>query len=116
MIKVIKRGDIWWANLPEPTGSSPGYPRPVLVVQSDRFNDSAINTIVIAVVTKNTKLAQSEGNVLVAARQSNLPHDSVINVSQLFTIDESTLTDFISTLSHKKMAQVDNGLKKVLGL
>ena len=88
---MIKRGDIWWSGLPGPTGSGPGYPRPVLVVQSDRFNQSAINTLVIAVITKNIKLAQSEGNVFMTKAQSGLPHDSVINVSQLFTIDESTL-------------------------
>jgi mRNA interferase MazF len=113
---VTKRGDIWWAALPEPTGSGPGYPRPVLIVQSDRFNVSAINTVVIAIITRNTKLADSEGNVLITATQSNLPHDSVVNVSQLFTIDESTLSEFVTTLSGKKMSQIDNGLRKVLGL
>ena len=113
---VVKRGDIWWASLPEPTGSGPGYRRPVLVIQSDRFNASAINTVVIAIITKNTKLVESEGNVLITAQQSNLPQDSVVNISQLFTIDESTLRDFVTTLSGKKMTQIDNGLRKVLAL
>lgn len=113
---VIRRGDIWWSTLPEPVGSSPGYARPVLVVQSNRFNESAINTVVIAVISKNTGLLGSEGNVLLKKTQSGLPHDSVINVSQLFTIDEMTLRDHVGTLSEKKMMQVDNGLKKVLGL
>lgn len=113
---VIQRGDIWWSNLPEPVGSSPGYPRPVLVVQSDRFNRSAINTVVIAIISKNTRLAESEGNVLLTKEQTDLPHDSVVNVSQLFTTDEVMLRDHVSTISDKKMEQVDNGLRKVLGL
>lgn len=113
---VINRGDIWWSSLPEPVGSSPGYPRPVLVIQSDRFNKSELNTVVIAVISKNTRLAEADGNVLLTKSQSDLPHESVVNVSQLFTIDEITLRDHVSTLSEKKMQQVDNGLKKVLGL
>jgi mRNA interferase MazF len=112
----VKRGDIWWASLPEPTGLGPGYPRPVLIIQSDRFNASAINTVVIAIITKNTKLVESEGNVLITTAQSNLPQDSVVNVSQLFTLDESTLRDFVTTLSSKKMTQIDNGLRKVLAI
>lgn len=113
---VIQRGDIWWGNLPEPVGSSPGYPHPVLVIQSDRFNLSAINTVVIAVISKNLRLARSEGNVLLTKRQSGLPHDSVVNVSQLFTVDEIVLRDRVGSITDKKMAQVDNGLRKVLGL
>ena len=113
---VVERGEIWWANLPEPVGSSPGFPRPVLIVQSDRFNRSQINTVVIAIVSTNLKLADSEGNVLLTARQTNLPKDSVVNVSQLFTIDESLLRDFVSALPAKKMEQVDRGLRLVLSL
>ena len=113
---VIRRGDIWWSNLPEPVGSSPGYPRPVLVVQSNKFNESELNTVVIAVITKSTWLAEADGNVLLTRDQSDLPHESVVNVSQLFTVDEIILRDHVSTLSEKKMQQVDDGLKKVLGL
>lgn len=113
---VIQRGDIWWSNLPEPVGSSPGYPRPVLVIQSDRFNRSEINTVVIAVITKNTNLANSEGNVLISKQQCKLPNDSVVNVSQLFTVDEVVLRDYVCSLSEKKMTQVDLGLRKVLAL
>lgn len=113
---VIQRGDIWWGSMAETVGSSPGYSRPVLVIQSDRFNQSKINTVVIAVITKNTDLINSEGNVSITKQQSKLPCDSVINVSQLFTIDESQLRDYISSLSDKKMRQVDLGLRKVLSL
>ncbi len=113
---VIERGEIWWADLPEPVGSSPGLPRPVLVIQSDKFNQSRINTVVIAVITTSLKYANAEGNVLLTARQSNLPKDSVVNVSQLFTIDESLLRDYVGALSAKKMEQIDNGLRLVLSL
>lgn len=113
---MIQRGDIWWSSLPEPVGSSPGYVRPVLVVQSDRFNQSKINTVVIAVISRNTDLLNAEGNVLITKQQSKLPSDSVINVSHLFTIDESQLRDYVSSLSQKKMIQVELGLRKVLDL
>ncbi len=113
---VIERGEIWWANLPEPVGSSPGLPRPVLIIQSDKFNRSRINTVVIAVISTSLRLADSEGNVLLTARQSNLPKDSVVNISQLFTIDESLLRDYVGALSAKKIKQIDNGLRLVLSL
>lgn len=113
---VAGRGDIWWTNLPEPVGSSPGYSRPVLVIQSNTFNRSQINTVVIAIITTNTKLAGSLGNVPLTAKQSGLPKDSVVNVSQLFTIDESLLRDYVSTVSDKKMEQIDRGLRLVLSL
>lgn len=113
---VVQRGEIWWANLPDPLGSGPGYLRPVLIIQSDRFNKSEINTVVIAIISTNTRLADSIGNVLLIKRQSGLPKDSVVNVSQLYTIDESLLDDLVSTLSDRKMEQIDKGLRSVLAL
>ncbi len=113
---VIRRGDIWWSNLPDPVGSGPGYSRPVLVIQSDLFNQSAINTVVIAVISKSTDLVNSEGNVLLTKQQSGLLNDSVINVSQLFTVDKTVLRDYAGSISAKKMSQVDVGLGKVLAL
>jgi len=103
-------------DLPEPTGSSPGLSRPVLIIQSDKFNRSRINTVVIAIITTNLKFANAEGNVLLTARQSNPPKDSVVNVSQLFTIDETFLRDYVGALSAKKMEQIDTGLRLVLSL
>lgn len=102
--------------MPEPVGSSPGLPRPVLIIQSDEFNQTNLNTVVIAIITTNTKLAEAEGNVLLLSRQSGLPKDSVVNVSQLFTIDKSVLRDFVNILSAKKLKQIDNGLRLVLSL
>jgi mRNA interferase MazF len=113
---VIGRGEIWWANLPEPTGSSPGFRRPVLVVQADSFNQSKIQTVVVAVITKNLELAKAPGNVTITARVSRLPVDSVVNVSQVITIDKSFLTEFVSTLLNKKMEKIEEGLRLVLNL
>jgi len=113
---VIGRGEIWWANLPEPVGSNPGFRRPVLVVQSDSFNQSKIQTVVVAVITKNLELAKAPGNVLITARASRLPGDSVVNVSQVITIDKSLLTEFVSTLPNKKMEKIEEGLRLVLSL
>lgn len=113
---VIGRGEIWWANLPEPVGSSPGFRRPVLVVQSDSFNQSKIQTVVVAVITKNMELVKAPGNVSITARMSRLPVDSVVNVSQVITIDKSLLTEFVSTLPNKKMEKIEEGLRMVLSL
>ncbi len=113
---VVYRGEIWWADLPTPVGSGPGYRRPVLVVQSDRFNASAIGTVVIAAITGNMTIGAAKGNVSLTPRQSGLPKDSVINVSQILTIDRSLLIERINTIPQKKMNQVDEGLKLVLDL
>jgi len=113
---VIGRGEIWWVNLPEPIGSSPGFRRPVLVVQSDSFNQSKILTVVVAVITKNLELAKAPGNVSITARTSRLPVDSVVNVSQVITIDKSLLTEFVSTVPNKKMEKIEEGLRLVLSL
>jgi mRNA interferase MazF len=113
---VVRRGEVWWASLPEPSGSGPGFRRPVLVIQSDPFNESRINTVIVAVVTSNVRLAQAPGNVLLERRQSRLPRDSVINVSQILTIDKAFLTERVSLLRTEIMARVEAGLELVLGL
>lgn len=113
---MVNRGEIWWANLPEPAGSSPGYRRPVLIIQSNEFNHSKINTTVVLIISTNLKLAESFGNVLLKTRQSGLSKDSVVNITQLYTIDESFLTEFVETLSEQKMEQIDKGLRLVLSI
>jgi len=112
----MQRGEIWWADLPAPAGSGPGYRRPVLVVQSDPFNQSRIQTVIVAVITKNLNLAEAPGNVLLSTRISHLPVDSVVNLSLLVTIDRSLLTKYVSTLASRKLKQVEAGLRLVLGL
>lgn len=113
---MIRRGEIWWASLPEPTASEPGYRRPVLVVQSDDFNRSRIATIIAVVITSNLKLAQAPGNVLLPRKATGLVKDSVANVSQVITIDKSFLTERVGTLPLHLLEQVEVGLRLVLSL
>jgi mRNA interferase MazF len=112
----VQRGEIWWADLPEPRGSEPGFPRPVLVVQADAFNQSRIRTVIIAAITSNLALASAPGNVPLPRRASGLRDESVINVSQLAAIDRSFLTDRIGKISARMQASVDAGLRLVLAL
>jgi len=116
MATEVRRGDIWWATLPRPTGSGPGFRRPVLVVQSDAFNTSRIETVIVAAITSNTDLARAPGNVRLEATQGRLPKDSVVNVSQLATLDRRILTEHIALLPDESMARVDAGLRLVLTL
>ena len=113
---VIKRGEIWWAELPEPAGSGPGYRRPLVVVQSNEFNSSNIDTVIAAIITSNIHLASAPGNILLSAKNSILSKKSVINVSQLITVDKSFLTEKVHTLSNKLMVKVDDGIRLVLKL
>lgn len=112
----IKRGEIWWASLRKPAGSEPGFRRPVLIIQTDSFNSSRINTVVAAILTSNLRLAEAPGNVLLSKRQSGLRKDSVVNVSQIVTLDKSFLTGRAGRLVPAKQAEVDEGLRLVLGL
>jgi mRNA interferase MazF len=113
---VMHRGEIWWASLGEPKGSAPGYRRPVLVVQSDEFNRSRIGTVIVAILTSNTALAQAPGNVLIKARQAGLAKNSVVNVSQVITVDKQCLTEKVKKLESSVMAEVENGLRLVLAI
>jgi mRNA interferase MazF len=110
----MKRGEIWWADLPEPRGSEPGYRRPVLVVQADSFNASRIQTVLIAIISSNITLAEAPGNVLLAKANSGLKMESVVNVSQIMTLDRRFLTECVGTLPAKTAARVDAGLRMVL--
>lgn len=109
-------GQIWWADLDLPVGSAPGYRRPVLVVSSDRFNRSRIATVIAVVVTTNLRLAAAPGNVRLAAHDSGLGEDSVVNVSQIVTLDRTQLTDRVGTADADTLRQVDAGLRLVLGM
>ena len=112
----MKRGELWWASLPPPTGSGPGFRRPVLVVQSDPFNASRIATVVVAVVTSNLALADAPGNVRLGKTESGLSKASVVNVSQLLTVDRRMLAGRIRALPGATMQAVDAGLRLVVGL
>ena len=112
----MERGEIWWASLPRPVGSAPGYRRPVLIIQSDLFNRSRINTVIVAAITGNVKLAVAPANVLLSSKATGLPRDSVVNVSQLLTFDKSLLTDYVRTLPARTMTKIDHSLRLVLSL
>lgn len=113
---VIQRGEIWWASLPEPIGSEPGYRRPVVIVQADSYNQSPIKTTVGVILTTNLILAGSPGNVLLTSRQTGLPKDCVANVSQVVTIDKRVLTEQIGTLPAPLLHRLDEGLRLALDL
>ena len=113
---VIRRGEIWWADLPEPVGSEPGYRRPVLVIQSDDFNRSRIATVIAVVITSNIRLAQAPGNVFLPARQTKLSQNSVANISQVLTVDKDFLTERVNMLPVYLFEQVEKGLRLALQL
>lgn len=112
----MRRGEVWWASLGEPSGSGPGYRRPVLIVQADEFTRSNIQTVVVAVITSNLSLGNAPGNVLLTRKCSSLPKDSVVNVSQVITVDKTFLTERVGSLQNVLMAAVDAGLKLALDL
>ena len=112
----MRRGEVWWASLPELTDSGPGYRRPVLVIQADEFNASRIRTVMVAVITSNLRLAEAPGNVRCRRSETKLPRDSVIKVSQLITVDKAMLTERVARLSAGTFRQVEDGLRLVLNL
>ncbi len=112
----MRRGEIWWASLPEPKGSEPGYSRPVVIIQADPFTLSRIRTVIVVMITRNLALADAPGNVLLSRKSTRLPHDSVANVSQVFTIDKSFLTEKVSNLPKALLQKVEAGLRLVLSL
>jgi mRNA interferase MazF len=110
------RGEIWWANLPNPVGSGPGYRRPVLVVQDDTFTQSRISTVIVVIITSNIQLAEAPGNVLLPREVSDLSRDSVANISQIFTVDKTFLVERIGSLPDYLQEEVDEGLRAILYL
>jgi mRNA interferase MazF len=111
---VIQQGEIYWIDLGDPTGSSPGYKHPHVVIQNNIFNQSRINTVVVCVITSNLKRATAPGNVLLDEGEGNLPKQSVVNVSQIFTVDKRDLEEKIGTLSRKRVSEILAGVQLVL--
>lgn len=113
---VTERGEIWWADLGEPRGSSPGFRRPVVIIQSNKFIETNIRTLIVAVVTSNLHLAEMPGNVRLLKKKNGLTKESVVNVTQLLTINKEDLLEYVETLSEQKMEQIDKGLRLVLSI
>jgi mRNA interferase MazF len=111
---VINQGDVFWFDLGEPSGSESGYRRPYVVVQNNIFNYSRINTVVVCAITSNLSRAAAPGNVLLEQGEANLPKRSVVNISQLFTVNKTDLREKIGSLSTKRMNQVLAGLQLLL--
>ena len=111
---VIRQGDVFWIDLGEPRGSAPGYRHPHVVVQNNLFNQSRINTSVVCGITSNLARASAPGNVLLRKGEAGLPKPSVVNVSQLFTVDKAELTERIGTVSGKRVLEIIDGMKLVI--
>ena len=112
----MRRGEIWWASLPEPAGSGPGFRRPVLILSANSFNESRISTLIAVVITSNLRLGEAPGNVRLPARGLGLSKASVVNVSQIITLDKSFLTQRIGKLPPRLQTTVDDGIRLVLGV
>jgi mRNA interferase MazF len=112
---VIAQGEVWWAEFPPPTGSGPGFRRPVVVVQGDAFNRSRVATVVCVPLTSNLRWADAPGNVLLTARATGVPKDSVANVSQIIALDKTVLTERVGKLSPAKTELVLSGIDVILG-
>ena len=115
---VIRQGDIYWADLNAPAGSAPGYRRPVIVIQSDIFNDTQLRTVVVCALFSNLEYARFPGNVIIPTHESGLPRDSVANVTQIATVDRTFLTesDYCGTISLSLLREVHAGVALVLAL
>jgi len=110
---VINQGDIFWVDLGEPGGAEPGYTHPGVVIQNNMFNHSSINTVLVCSLTSNLKRANVPGNVLLEPGEANLPKQSVVVVSQVFTVDKAQLREYIGTLTKKRMRQILDGLRLI---
>ena len=110
-VMVSNQGDIFWIELDEPAGSAPGYRHPHVVIQNNVFNRSRINTVVVCALTSNLRRATAPGNVLLEPGEANLPRQSVVNVSQIFTVDKSQLSEKIGTLSARRVRDILNGIR-----
>jgi mRNA interferase MazF len=108
---VINQGDIFWIELDEPSGSEPGYRHPHVVIQNNVFNRSRIQTVVVCALTSNLRRARAPGNVLLEPGEANLPKHSVVNISQIFTVDTSQLSEKIGTLSAHRVREILHGIR-----
>ena len=111
---VINQGDIYWVDLDEPSGSEPAYKHPHVVIQNNLFNRSQIRTVVVAALTSNLKRADAPGNILLKKGEANLSKPSVVNVSQVFTVDKSQLDEYIGTVSSKRVREILDGVRLVI--
>lgn len=110
----IQQGDIFWIDLGSPRGSEPGYMHPYVVIQNNIFNDSRINTVVVCAVTSNLIRAAAPGNILLKKGEGNLPKDSVVNISQIITVDKVDCVEMIGHLSGERTKQIIEGVRLLI--
>ena len=111
---VVEQGEIYWVNLGEPGGSEPGYRHPHIVIQNNLFNASRINTVVVCSLTSNVKRASSPGNVILKKGEANLPKRSVVNITQVYTVNKSDLTEKIGKLSKARIKEILSGIQLLM--
>ena len=112
----MRRGDIYWSDLPDPQGSGPGFRRPVLVIQSDMVNQSKIATVIAIMMTTNLKYRYNPNCILLRAEETGLPNDSILNCTQIYTIDKTYLTENVGTLDDSLVAVISERLRQILDL
>lgn len=110
-MKTVRQGEVYWLSFGIPSGSGPGYRHPYVVIQNNVFNDSRINTVVVCGITSNLRRGKAMGNVLLEKREAGLPERSVVNVSQIFTVDKAALIERIGTVSPKRVRQILDGVR-----
>lgn len=113
---VAERGEVWWADLSDPRGSAPAHRRPVVVVSADAYNRSRIQTVICATITSNLRLADAPGNVALLEGTAGLDRESVVNVSQVVTLDKMDLLERVGALGRAEMRRIESGLRQVLAL
>jgi mRNA interferase MazF len=111
---VINQGDIFWVYLDAPIGSEPGYRHPYVVIQNNILNHSRLGSVILCALTSNLKRAVISNNVLLAPGEGDLMRQSVVNVTQIITVDRAQLGEYIGSLSPKRVRQILGGIKSVL--
>ncbi len=112
----MRRGEVWWADMPDPIGSGPGLKRPVVIIQANPFNESRIATVVVVIITSNLGLADYPGNVRISKAESGLSKPSVANISQLVTLNRSLLSNRVKMLSSSSLLRINEGIRLILAL
>jgi mRNA interferase MazF len=110
----MERGELYWVDFGIPSGSEPGYRRPAVVIQSNTFNQTRIKTVIFAILTSNMDLAEAPGNIYIEKEISELSRDSIINMSQIYTVDKGSVSEYISKLPERYISRIDNSLRLVL--
>jgi len=111
---VVRQGEIYWIDFSSPSGSEPGYRHPHLIIQNNLFNSSNINTVVVCSLTSNLKRGVSPGNVTLKKGEANLPKKSVVNITQIYTVNKTDLSEKIGMVSKERMHEILLGINLLI--